>query len=293
MHQLVMPFAASVNSPSETDSPAGTCMPPIETPKRVSQQLDDLDRLFAQLDAGEFELQPLDYTWPANMKLSIVIPVYNERASILDVVARVNALPVPKEIIVVDDCSTDGTRSWLETIRGLPGLYLIFKPANEGKGAALRTGFQAATGEVVIVQDADLEYDPRDILRVVRPIVTGRADVVFGSRYLCGRGRDGSWVHRAGNRMLTGLSNFFSGLRLTDMETCYKAFKRHVLQEMELKQNRFGFEPEVAAKIARRRYLIEEVPIHYQPRSYAEGKKIGVKDLLSTLWCILRYGWAD
>lgn len=263
-------------------------------PASIDQQLGQLDELFAQINAGEFDVRPLDYVWPAGRKLSVVIPVYNERASILEVIAKVRALPVPKEIIIVDDCSTDGTRSWLETLRDTAAdVRLIFKPQNEGKGAALRTGFEFATGDVVIVQDADLEYDPRDILQVVKPIVLGQADVVFGSRYLNGKSRDASLLHRAGNRLLTGLSNLLNGLQLTDMETCYKAFKRNVLRDIELKQNRFGFEPEVAAKVARRRYLITEVPIQYQPRSYAEGKKIGLKDLFSTLWCILRYGWAD
>lgn len=261
--------------------------------RNVEQKMDELDELFAQIDAGQFDVQGLDYPWPQSLKLSIVIPVYNERKSILQVIARVNALPIPKEIIVVDDCSTDGTRGWLETVRDTPNLRLIFKPQNEGKGAALRTGFEAATGGVLIVQDADLEYDPRDILQVIKPIVLEQADVVFGSRYMHQKTRDTSLIHRSGNRLLTGLFNLLNDIQLTDMETCYKAFKRGVLDEIELKQNRFGFEPEFAAKVARRRYRIEEVPVHYEPRSYAEGKKIGVKDLFSTLWCILRYGWAD
>jgi glycosyltransferase involved in cell wall biosynthesis len=260
---------------------------------RVEQQLGQLDKLFAQIDAGEFELQPLGYEWPAGMLLSVIIPVYNEQATILEVISRVQALPVPKEIIVVDDCSTDGTRGWLETVRNTPSLRLILKPCNEGKGAALRSGFAEARGDIVVVQDADLEYHPRDIPGVVKPIVFGETDVVFGSRYLRGDCEDASLVHRMGNRMLTGLSNMLNGVQLTDMETCYKAFRLDVVRNIELKQNRFGFEPEVTAKVARRGYDIREVPVRYQPRSYAQGKKIGVKDLMATLWCILRYGWLD
>ena len=300
---------------------------------RVNATLDQIDQLWAELDRGEFKLLPeskrpspesrrptLEYRRAspeskrpgpdtlrsetpksgacdahglADCKVSIVIPVYNERNTILQVIERIRQLPLKTEIIVVDDCSTDGTRGWLEILRGTPDLHFIFKEQNEGKGAALRTGFAAATGDVVIVQDADLEYDPRDIPTVVRPIVMGETDVSFGSRYLQGRGRDGSRFHRFGNWLLTSLSNRLNGVRLTDMETCYKAFRRNVLQEVEIQQNRFGFEPEITAKIARRRYRIQEVPISYNPRGYADGKKIGVKDLVSTLYCILRYGWAD
>jgi glycosyltransferase involved in cell wall biosynthesis len=261
--------------------------------QRIERHLDQVDSLFAQLDAGQFDPLPLDYPWPADLKLSVVIPVYNERDTILTVVSRVMALPVPKEIIVVDDCSTDGTRDCLESLNGMAGLRVLWQPRNLGKGAALRCGFEAAEGDVVIIQDADLEYEPRDMLQVVRPIVMGEVDVAFGSRYLQGRGDADSLAHRIGNGLLTGLSNLLNGVQLTDMETCHKAFRIHVLRSLELKQNRFGFEPEVTAKIARRGYEIREVPIHYRPRGYAQGKKIGARDLLSTLWCILRYGFAD
>jgi len=269
--------------------------------QRFEAGVDQIDQLWAELDAGEFSVddaikspvaKPAEKA-TADGKISIVIPVYNERNTILEVIERVRALPLCKEIIVVDDCSTDGTRGWLETLRGQADVRVILKDRNEGKGAALRTGFAAASGDVLIVQDADLEYDPRDIPVVVRPVLDGKADVAYGSRYLKGRGTDGSRVHRFGNWLLTALSNRLNGVRLTDMETCYKAFRRDVLREIELKQNRFGFEPEITAKLARRRYRIQEVPIRYQPRSYAAGKKIGVKDLVSTLYCIVRYGWAD
>jgi glycosyltransferase involved in cell wall biosynthesis len=282
---------------------------------RVEATLEQIDELWAELDRGEFKLMSepepkrptnrdprpskkprrsvVKDTSLSHCKVSIVIPVYNERQTILQVIERVRQLPLDMEIIVVDDCSTDGTRGWLETMRGTSGLHLIFKDRNEGKGAALRTGFDAATGDVVIVQDADLEYDPNDIPAVIRPIVMGRADASFGSRYMEGRGDDGSWFHRLGNRFLTSLSNRLNGVQLTDMETCYKAFRKNVLSELDLRQNRFGFEPEITAKIARRQYRIQEVPIHYSPRGYAEGKKIGVIDLVSTLYCILRYGCVD
>jgi glycosyltransferase involved in cell wall biosynthesis len=157
----------------------------------------------------------------------------------------------------------------------------------------LHTGFAAATGDIVIVQDADLEYNPSDIPSVIRPIVLGQADVAFGSRYLHGRGQDESRLHRLGNGLLTALSNRVNGLELTDMETCYKAFRRGVLRDLHLKQKRFGFEPEITAKLARRQYRIKEVPIRYAPRGYAQGKKIGVIDLINTLYCIVRYGWGD
>lgn len=280
----------TTNTPNKNVS---TSVNEQETADRVESQLDQLDELFAEIASGEFDVASIEYPWPEGMKLSIVIPVYNERATILEVIARVKQIPVPKELIIVDDCSTDGTRGWLETVRDTPELRLILKPKNEGKGAALRTGFEAATGDVVIIQDADLEYDPRDILRVVRPIVSGETDVAFGSRYLNEKSDDLSRVHRFGNRCLTMFSNLMNGTNLTDMETCYKAFRRNVLREISLKQNRFGFEPEVTAKLARRRCRISEVPITYQPRGYSEGKKIGLKDLFSTLWCIVRYGFAD
>lgn len=240
-----------------------------------------------------YEIPALDYTLPAGFKLSVVIPAYNEERTIREILARVAALPVPKEIIVVDDCSRDQTRAILQELADAGDLHAIFKTQNEGKGAALRTGFKQATGDIVVIQDADLEYDPRDLLPLLKPILAGEADVVYGSRFLHEKPHDKSLVHRFGNWALTFASNVTTGLKLTDMETCYKAFKREVLKKFEIQQNRFGFEPEVTAKLGRRKVRVKEVPISYNARSYAEGKKIGVKDLFNALWCIVRYGMFD
>jgi glycosyltransferase involved in cell wall biosynthesis len=260
----------------------------------IEKSMDELQRL-AELLAVNDDYQPAsrDFVLPRNFKLSIVIPVYNEAATIQQVIAGVVALPIPKEIVIVDDASTDGTRQILSQYEAARDFQLIFKPQNEGKGAALRTGFRRVSGDVVVVQDADLEYDPRDILALVRPIVTGGADVVYGSRFLADCPHDRSLTHRLGNRLLTKLSNWATGLEITDMETGYKAFRREVIQSFEIQQRRFGFEPEVTARIARRKYRLYEVPIHYIPRGYAEGKKIGLGDLFSTLYCIVRYALAD
>jgi glycosyltransferase involved in cell wall biosynthesis len=265
---------------------------PVEA--RVNYSLDELERL-AELLAVDDGYMPTsrDFVIPRNFKLSIVIPVYNEQATIQQVLANVVAVPIPKEIIIVDDASTDGTRQVLSQYEAARDVHVIFKPQNEGKGAALRTGLRRVTGDIVVVQDADLEYDPRDILNLVRPILCGQADVVYGSRFLNGAAQDRSFVHRLGNRLLTKLSNWTTGLDISDMETGYKAFRREVLKSFEIKQHRFGFEPEVTARIARNKYRLYEVPISYTPRGYAQGKKIGLADLFSTLYCILRYAWAD
>lgn len=262
--------------------------------KCISYTLDTLQHL-ADLLAVEDGYEPAErnFVIPRNFKISVVIPVYNEEQTIQRVLARVAALPIPKEIIIVDDASTDGTRQMLSQYECAHDVHVIFKPQNEGKGAALRTGFRRVTGDVVVVQDADLEYDPRDILPVIKPIVCGQADVVYGSRFLDSQPQGHSLVHRLGNRVLTAASNLTTGLRLTDMETCYKAFRRDVIRSFEIQQNRFGFEPEVTAKISRRKYRVAEVPIRYAARGYAEGKKIGLKDLFNTLYCILRYGVRD
>ena len=224
------------------------------------------------------------------MKLSVVIPVYNEAATIAHLIERVRAVPIPKEIIVVDDCSSDGTAN---VLRGLPAaddLTVMFHPVNRGKGAALRTGFQAARGDVVVVQDADLEYDPQEYPKLLAPIADGRADVVYGSRFSGGETHRVLYFwHSIGNRVLTLLSNAFTNLNLSDMETCYKMFRREIIQSIQLEEDRFGFEPEVTAKIAKRRCRVYEVGISYSGRTYEEGKKIGWRDGVRAIWCILKY----
>jgi glycosyltransferase involved in cell wall biosynthesis len=225
------------------------------------------------------------------MKVSVVVPCFNEKNTIVALVERVIAVPFEKEIIVVDDGSTDGTREVLnQQIATLPGVRVVFQDRNRGKGAALRRGFAEAQGDVVIVQDADLEYDPAQIPMVVAPIAEGRADVVYGSRFLGGPHRVLYFWHSVGNSILTLMSNMVSDLNLTDMETCYKAFKREVIQSLPLEEDRFGFEPEVTVKLARTRGIrIYEVPISYHGRTYADGKKIGMKDGFRALYCLAKY----
>ncbi len=221
--------------------------------------------------------------------LSVIIPCYNEENSILDLVEKVRNSPIEHmEIIVVDDCSTDNTRIILEKdVRPFVS-KIIYHDVNKGKGAALRTGFMHATGDAVIIQDADLEYDPDEYPMLVEPIFSGKADVVYGSRFLHQK-RKGYLANRIANAFLTALSNIFTGEKLTDMETCYKCFKREVIQSIDLEENRFGFEPEVTAKIAKKKIRILEVPISYYPRTNEEGKKIGFKDGLRSIHCILKY----
>jgi glycosyltransferase involved in cell wall biosynthesis len=262
--------------------------------QRLTHSLDELERLAGLLAVDDGSVPaPREFIIPRGFKLSVVIPVFNELATIEQVLANVAAVPIPKEIIIVDDASTDGTRQLLSQYEAAEDIHVIFKPLNEGKGAAVRTGLRRASGQIVVVQDADLEYDPKDILTIVRPIIAGQADVVYGSRFLNRTPQGSSWVHRFGNRALTKLSNWTTGLDITDMETGYKAFRRDVLKSFEIAQPRFGFEPEVTARLARRKFRIYEVPILYNPRGYAEGKKIGLADLFSTLYCILRYAVAD
>ncbi|MEZ6092432.1 MAG: glycosyltransferase family 2 protein [Pirellulaceae bacterium] len=221
--------------------------------------------------------------------LSIVIPVFNERNTLPEVIAAVEALPVTKQIVIVDDASTDGTTQWLQTLRGRDSITVVLRRRNRGKGSALRLAFRHCRGDIVAIQDADLEYHPQDLLKVIRPIVDGLTDIAYGSRYLGETVRDPSSLHRLGNRLLTGLSNLTTGLRLTDMETCYKAFRREVIQSLPLRQCRFGFEPEVTAKLARRGHSILEVSINYNSRGYDEGKKIGWKDAVNAVYCMIRY----
>ncbi len=227
-------------------------------------------------------------------KVSVVIPVFNERHTIQKLLDRVLAvdLPVDLEIVVVDDGSTDGSRELLSQIDN-EQIRVFIQPENRGKGAALHRGFAEVTGTIVIIQDADLEYDPQEYPTLLGPILDGRADVVYGSRFLGGPHRVHMFWHYVGNNLLTTMSNMLSDLNLTDMETCYKAFRTEVVRSITLKEERFGFEPEFTAKVAHRGYRIYEVPISYSGRSYDEGKKIGVNDGFRALYCILRYNLLD
>ncbi len=227
------------------------------------------------------------------MKLSVVIPCYNEIntiEAIIDLVQTVD-LPVEREFVIVDDCSSDGTRDFLDTLKERPGFTIVFHQVNQGKGAALRTGFQHATGDLIIIQDADLEYDPNEYPRLLKPILDGKADVVYGSRFTGGdTHRVLYFWHSVGNRFLTFLSNMFTNLNLTDMEVCYKVFKRSILKQLTLEEDRFGFEPEFTAKIACLDCIIYEVGISYYGRTYDEGKKINWRDGVRAVYVILKYG---
>ena len=236
------------------------------------------------------------YPIPGGLRLSVIVPVYNEKATVVEIVRRIRDVPIPKEIILVDDCSTDGTRDALNSIDRGEDLRIILHERNRGKGAAVRTGFAQATGDIIIIQDADLEYDPAQYHRLIQPIVEGVADVVYGSRFLpVGPHRVLYFWHQVGNRMLTMLSNMFTDLNLTDMETCYKVFRREVIQAIlpTLKEDRFGVDPELTAKVARRKYRVYEVGISYFGRTYQEGKKIGLSDACRVFWSILKYWLRD
>ena len=284
----------------------------IESPHEPQPWTRDwYETLRAQL--GETACRQLGfYAVPPEVMLSVVIPVYNEVDTLEHLIGRVKAVPIRKEIVLVDDCSSDGTRELLKRLedeqrereasqsgdvtRNTNRLTVIYHEKNQGKGGAVRTGFGAVRGDYVIIQDADLEYNPAEYPRLLRPIVEGKADVVYGSRFL------GDQEHRVlyfwhylGNRFLTTLSNCMTNLNLTDMETCYKVFRREVIDEIAplLRQNRFGIEPEMTARIARRHYRIYEMSISYSGRTYEQGKKIGWKDGFSAIWCIIRYGLCD
>jgi glycosyltransferase involved in cell wall biosynthesis len=234
--------------------------------------------------------KPQDYT------LSVLIPVYNERETLLEILERVRDVEIKKEVILVDDGSQDGTRDLMrDLIEGkYPDVKVVYHEKNQGKGAAIRTAIQHATGDYMIIQDADLEYDPREYYALLEPILDGRADVVFGSRFLGGGAhRVHFFWHRMGNGLLTLLSNMLTNLNLTDMEVCYKVFKAEVLKNINLKSNRFDFEPEITAKVAKKHYRIYEVPISYSGRDYDEGKKIGWRDGVQAIWTIFKYRFFD
>ena len=225
------------------------------------------------------------------MQLSVIIPVYNEVSTVEELVHRVQGVPIDKQIVLVDDASTDGTWDKLAALEVDDSVVVLRHERNRGKGAALRTGFAAATGDIVLVQDADLEYEPREYPRLIQPILDGKADVVYGSRFVGGESHRVLYFwHSVGNRALTMLSNICTNLNLTDMETCYKVFRREILQGLEIEENRFGFEPEITAKLSKIRNIrIYEVGISYNGRTYHEGKKISWRDGLSALRCIIKY----
>ncbi len=228
------------------------------------------------------------------MQVSVIIPCFNEKNTITKIIEKVeNASVFLKEIIIVDDFSTDGTREILERINN-PIIKIYFHPKNKGKGAALKTGFSKVNGDICIIQDADLEYDPSEYPKLIKPIIDNKADVVFGSRFKGGGAhRVVYFWHRLGNGFLTFLSNLFTDINLSDMETCYKVFRKEVIQSIRIKENRFGFEPEITAKVAKKKFRIYEVGISYYGRTYSEGKKITWKDGIIAIYCIIKYNLFD
>jgi glycosyltransferase involved in cell wall biosynthesis len=296
MANVMTPEARHVNRPEERN---GTPDEVAELVDRVAadpnRRVEVLEKLLGTAACRQLGLYPI----PPGFKLSVVIPVYNEERWLAELVRRVQAVEIPKELILVNDFSTDGTPKILEQIeKQYDNVRVFHQPKNMGKGAALREGFKHCTGDLVIVQDADWEYDPAEYPKLIQPILDGRADVVVGSRFIGESHRVLYYWHSVANKMLTTLSNWFTNLNLTDMETCYKVFRREVIQGIKLKSNRFGFEPEVTAKMARKkadgsRWRIYEVPISYSGRTYEEGKKIGLKDAFQALYCIVRYWAAD
>jgi len=268
----------------------------LKSPTRDSAYLDRLEANLAIAEqtakvAREMDEAPaIEFRKPTKLAVSVVIPVYNERDTVVEVVRRVQAVGVHEEIIIVDDFSIDGTRQILLELEREEDVRVLLHGYNKGKGAALRTGFQQAHGDVILIQDADLEYNPNDLPRLLEPIERCEADVVYGSRFLENAEQDPSRLHRLGNWMLTAASNLTTGQHLTDMETCYKVFRREVLERIDVEQNRFGFEPEITAKVSRLGYRILELPIAYSYRTYEEGKKIGLRDAANALWCIAKYG---
>ncbi|MGI9456964.1 MAG: glycosyltransferase family 2 protein [Aeoliella sp.] len=294
-------MATSKSTPA--DAPSADALP-LRAARPILDEATK-ERMLAAVDAAEAGLAALDrehgiddtpardFTKRTELKVSIVIPVYNERQTIREIISRVRAANCHHQIVIVDDASTDGTRDLLLDLERESDVRVVMHGYNKGKGAALRTAFEHVTGDVVLIQDADLEYNPADYEKLLAPIERNEADVVYGSRFLENARQDPSWIHRFGNAALTWLSNATTGLRLTDMETCYKVFRRGALRGMELRENRFGIEPEFTAKLARRNCRFREVPISYSGRGYDEGKKIHLGDGVRALYCILRYAWMD
>jgi glycosyltransferase involved in cell wall biosynthesis len=286
---------------SMTPTAPTTTTPAVAVPPLTPDDLALLERLETNLALAEQTLlaaraagAPTLPTPPrTTLAISIVIPVYNEFETVVEIVRRVQAVGIHREIILVDDFSTDGTRDLLLELDREPDIRVAMHGYNRGKGAALRTGFKHCTGDVVAIQDADLEYDPNDLPHLIEAIENGEADVVYGSRFLENAEQDPSLLHRMGNWLLTTASNLTTGQWLTDMETCYKVFRRSVLDQIDIEQERFGFEPEITAKVSRLGYGIMEMPIGYHSRGYDEGKKIGVRDAANAFWCIAKYGLAD
>ena len=293
--------ARTVDKPDEKPPEKANDLAPLVAPllERMASDPNARATVLQQLLGDAACRQIGIYPIPPGFKLSVVIPVYNEERWLAELVRRVQVVEIPKELVLVNDCSTDGTPAILAQLEKQYDNVRVFnQPKNMGKGAALREGFKHCTGDVVIVQDADWEYDPAEYPKLIQPILEGRADVVIGSRFIGESHRVLYYWHSVANKWLTTLSNWFTNLNLTDMETCYKVFKREVIQSIKLKSNRFGFEPEVTAKIARKRkgqppWRIFEVPISYSGRTYEEGKKIKLKDAFQALYCIIRYWIKD
>ena len=291
MANVMTPEARHVNRSNERDGSPDELMELVD---RVSadpnRRVEVLEKLLGVPACRNLGIYPI----PLGFKLSVVIPVFNEERWLGELVRRVQAVEIPKELILINDYSTDATPKILEQIeKHYDNVRVFHQPKNMGKGAALREGFKHCTGDLVIVQDADWEYDPAEYPKLIQPILEGRADVVVGSRFIGEQHRVLYYWHSVANKMLTTLSNWFTNLNLTDMETCYKVFRREIIQGMNLKSNRFGFEPEVTVKVARGGWRIYEVPISYAGRTYDEGKKIGLKDAFQALYCIVRYWAAD
>ncbi len=266
-------------------------MPGLRSVEEIEKTLSDAEAALerAQQIGQSSRIDPKDRL---RLKVSILMPVFNEEATLETIVAKVREQGVHDELVIVDDCSTDSTRDLLiEMNQKYDDIKVFMHGYNKGKGAALKTALTHTRGDIVLVQDADLEYDPAEYAKLIEPIQKGEADVVYGSRYLENNSQNSSGIHRFGNRMLTELSNLTTGLQLTDMETCYKAIRRDSLRGVPLRENRFGFEPEITAKLARRGARIIELPISYHARGWDEGKKIGIRDGLRAIWCILRYAW--